>query len=316
MKFTGVVLAAFTIASVSLVSGCGGSPAKPSPAQTAASLTIGGARSLVEGESLTLVATVSWSSGGTEVVSNGVTWVSDDPRVASVDPRGVVTALSTGQSLIRATFNSVSGTTPVRVTAAPRAVSGKVHESLPTETVVVAGAIVTAVGADGATGSAVTDASGAFTLRLVPGIAQVTVAASGYETNTTSVDVSSGDLSLALAPVLREVRETFDEIYPPPPSLIDARTFHFNAHHSGMVSAVFTQSWESASAMAHTCIEIRDADGRVLAQSRGFYDIWAGAINLAIVPGMYQVSFWSCNPYGPTPVVSMAGFGGEVKHPN
>ena len=134
-----------------LVAGCSGSSTKPSATLT--SLTVDGARTLTEGESVTLSATAHYADGSSQAVTSGVSWASDDVRIATVDARGVVTAISAGQSQIRATFNTVSGTTAVRVNAAPRSVSGKVHESFPTESVAIAGATVTAVGADGSTGN-------------------------------------------------------------------------------------------------------------------------------------------------------------------
>jgi hypothetical protein len=316
MRLAAMFFGALALTAATLVSACGESPTKSSPA--VASLTIDGARSLVEGETLTLTATAHLSNGAAEPVSTGLTWVSDDPRVATIDARGVVTAVSAGQSQIRATFSSVSATTAVRVTAAPRSVSGKVHESFPTESVAVAGATVSAVGADGATASATTDASGAFTMRLVPGAARLTVAAAGYETSSTSAEVTAGDLSLSLVPVLREVTESFDYVYPRPSQFINARTFRFNVHRAGSLNARFTQSYELASAQASTCIEVRDSGNRVLAHADGQYDNPAGPIELAVVPGIYTVVFSSCNQWGYANwhPETMAAWGGAVKHPN
>jgi len=300
-----------------LVAGCSGSSTKPSATLT--SLTVDGARTLTEGESVTLSATAHYADGSSQAVTSGVSWASDDVRIATVDARGVVTAISAGQSQIRATFNTVSGTTAVRVNAAPRSVSGKVHESFPTESVAIAGATVTAVGADGATVSATTDASGAFTLNLVPGVAQVTVAAAGYETATTNADVTRGTVSLALVPVLREVNESFDYVpYPGSPTPVAARTFRFAVHHAGTLHAAFTNSNELASAQADTCIDVRDSANHVLGHTNGQYDNFPRPIDLIVPPDVYTVVFTSCNVngYSNWRPEDMTRWSGEVKHPN
>jgi hypothetical protein len=307
---------AWSLAAIVAMAACGKAPVQPSATVAVTSVTVEGAHSLAEGNTLTLTATVHWSNGVTAAATSGVSWVSDDPRVATVDARGVVTAVKAGQSQIRATFDSVSGSTALQVTAVAVRVSGKVHESAPTEDVGVAGATVTAVGADGAGVSAVTDASGAFTLNLVPGVAQFSVAAPGYETATASVDTTAGSLSLPLVPVLQEMRESFDTISPPPAQVIDSRTFPIKVHRAGEIVVAYTKSYDLASAQAFTHLEVRDASNRVLAQTAGAYDAWAPPIRVSVAPGAYVVKFFTANPYDGTAAVSLAGFGGEVKHPN
>jgi hypothetical protein len=310
-------VAAIAAAALSLLPACSGSTPNTTtqPSRVVESLTISGARTLVEGERVTLVVTVKWSTGATETPASGVTWVSDDARIATVDQQGVVTAVTAGEARIRATFSSVTGTIAFRVSGAPRAVTGAVHESFPTEKTIVAGATVTGVDSEGNKDTAVTDASGRFTLRLVPGTALLTVSASGYDTLIANADLSA-ELSVSLVPGMRVVREGFDYIYPPPANFIESRTFRFNVHRTGDIRAGFGPSWESASAQAHTCLEIRDSGNRTLAQARGQYDISAGPISVTVQPGIYEVKFSSCTPFGGPPIVSLAGFGGEVTHPS
>ena len=246
-----------------------------------------------------------------------MTWVSDDPRIASVDQRGVVTALAPGEGRIRATVNTVSGTTALRILAGLRLLNGVVHESRPTEQNNIAGATVTAVDAAGNSQSAVADGSGRFTLRLTPGIAQITAAAPGYETATTSADIVTGTelLSLSLPPVLREVRASF-AIDPASP-VIDQRRFRIYVHHTGELRAEYTSGGsQAASTYFYICIDVRDEGNRVLAQSRGFYDLVPRPIRLQIVPGVYDVKFSACYPSGGPGVVNIAGFAGAVKHPS
>ena len=296
----------------------GGNP-PTEPGRVAESVTISGSRSLTQGEATTLVATVRWSTGASESVTEGVAWVSDDPRTASVDQRGVVIAVAPGESRIRATVNTVSGTTLLTIVAGSQTFHGIVHESLPTEQQTIAGATVTGVDAAGTTQAVITDGSGRFTLRLVPGIARITVAAPGYETAKTSADLTVTELSLALAPELREVRESFDYIlptYPPSSAVINQRSYRISVHHAGELRAGYTVSWAGASAQAHTCLEVRGANSRLLDRSHGTYDNAATPIRLDVSPGVYEVKFSSCNPYGPEPIQDLAAFGGEIKHPS
>jgi hypothetical protein len=311
------IAAALALAGATVLTACSGStPKAPTePSRVVEALTISGARTLAEGERVTLVVTVRWSTGVTETPASGVTWASDDARIATVDQQGVVTAVTAGEARVRATFSNFTGTIAFRVSAAARAFTGTVHESFPTERTVVAGATVTAVDSDGNKDTAVTDASGRFTVRLVPGTALLTVSASGYDTLIVNADLSS-ELSVSLVPGLRVMREGFDYIYPSPANFIETRTFRFNVHHTGEIRAGFGPSWMSASAQAHTCLEIRDSNNRTLAQGRGQYDVSAGPISVTVPPGIYEVKFSSCSPFGGPPIVSLAGFGGEVTHPS
>jgi len=312
-----VIAALAAIGSASLFLGCSDhSPQSPTqPARRAESVTLGDVRNLTEGETVALVATVRWSTGVTEVVSDGITWASDDPRIASVDQRGVVTAVAAGESRIRATVNSVTGTAAVRIFAGPRTHSGRVHESLPTEQNGIAGATVTGVDRAGNTQSVITDSGGRFTLRLVTGPAQITVAAPGFETTTTAAELADTELSLSLAPLLREVREAFESSHPNPPMLLEERTYRFAVHHAGELRATYTGGWDVASAWTQACIEARDANDRVLALTRGVYDGAPAPIRLDVVPAIYTVKFFRCHPFNAL-VINLVAFAGEVRHPS
>jgi hypothetical protein len=237
-----------------------------------------------------------------------------------VDGRGVVTAVAVGEGRIRASFNPVNSTLSIAVSSGPATVTGRVSESRPTEHVMVGGATVTAVDAAGRTESAVTDAGGRFTVRLIPGLVRFTVTARGYEPMTTSADVgrSGTDLSLGVTPELREIRTGFSIDRSAPPSMVAQRTFRADVHHAGELRAAYSGSITSASAQRHTCLEVRRrSDNRVIAAARGDYDIPAGPIQVQVVAGeSYEVKFYSCNPFGPDVIVSMASFSGEIKHPS
>jgi hypothetical protein len=312
----GIILA---LVAAALTSGCSESTPPAAPAPMAESLSITGGRSLTEGETVNLVATVRWSTGQTETVTDRVSWTTDDPRIATVDGRGVVTAVAVGEGRIRASFSPVNSTLSIAVSSGPATVTGRLSESRPTEFVMVGGATVTAVDAAGRTESAVTDAGGRFAVRLIPGLARITVTARGYETMMTSADVarSGTDLSLGVTPELREIRNGFSIDRSALP-IVAQRTFRADVHHAGELRAAYSGSNTSASAQRHTCLEVRRrSDNRVIAATRGDYDIPAGPIQVQVVAGeSYEVKFYSCNPFGPDVIVSMASFGGEIKHPS
>ena len=301
----------------SLVCACSESKPPTTPEAVPEAVTITGARDMTQGETATLTATVRYSTGATETVSERVAWSTEDARIAIVNGRGVVTAVEAGEVRIRATLNAVSGSTAIRVAAAARPIAGRVHESRPTEHIAVAGATVTAVDSAGTTQSAVTDGAGRFSMRLARGPARITVNAAGYETSVTElIDEAGTELSLSVLPVQREVRRTFSIDADRTP-FVAQRNFVINVHHSGRLEAKYTGSQELASAWQHVCLEVRDAINRRLAHTRGQYDISPDPIRLDVVAGeSYKVEFYSCNPTGGTPIVNIADYSGEVRHPS
>ncbi len=68
---------------------------------------------LTLGESRQLIATPKAASGTT--ASTGVTWESADPRIATVEPNGLVTGVRLGKTIITARSEGVSGTAAVEV---------------------------------------------------------------------------------------------------------------------------------------------------------------------------------------------------------
>jgi hypothetical protein len=295
-------------------------PTTPTP--TVESVNISGGRDLVEGETVTLTVSVRWSSGGTETVSDGVTWTTDDSAVATVTNRGAVTALAPGETRIRATLNNVAGTTTLKVSPGVRVTAGRVHESRPTEHTGIPGARVTVTSSGGTTETAVTDGAGSFSVRLTPGVVRVTVTAPGYDALAIEQVASPGaPLSLAMVPTNQEVRIAFPYISTGPvnnnPPQIQQRVFRIDAHHSGELRAAYTGSYVGASAQAFTCLEVRDSTNRVLAHSQGVYDIPANPIRLSVAGGdWYEVKFFLCPFLGFAPNnLSIAGWSGEVKHP-
>jgi hypothetical protein len=289
-------------------------PTPTQPARVAESLTVTGARDLAEGETVALVASVRWSTGVTETVTDGVAWSSDDSRIASVDQRGVVTAVAPGDGRIRATLNAVSGTAGVTVRARRRTISGIVHESFPTEATALRGATVTATEASGKVLSVVTDAGGRFTLQEVATDARLTVDAPGYASAAFTPGPTDAPLSLALTPTQREIRESFDYVSRAA-GFVTQRSYRVAVHSAGELRAAYVNSYDSASGQEFTCLEVRDAANHVLAQGHGSYDIPAGPVRLAVTPGYYDVKFYGCGSTRGS-ASNIAAYAGEIKHPS
>jgi hypothetical protein len=74
--------------------------------------------SLVVGGTVQLTATLRDSSGA-ELTGRVITWSSDAPGIAAVDPSGAVTGIGAGSATITATREGVSGSAGITVTAAP-----------------------------------------------------------------------------------------------------------------------------------------------------------------------------------------------------
>ena len=83
-------------------------------ASTVSSVLVVGPPAMATGESVELTASAS-TTGGKIVVTDGVTWRSSNPAVASVSDAGVLTALSPGTVTVSATYQGVTGTLAVTV---------------------------------------------------------------------------------------------------------------------------------------------------------------------------------------------------------
>jgi hypothetical protein len=108
-----------------MVSGCGGDPAPsvPTPQPTLARVEIESSTFFFitgPGETLQLRAVAVFSDGSRPDVTNEAAWAVTDPAVLSVNPRGLVTALTSGRSLVTATYRLFPGTAFVTVRALPQ----------------------------------------------------------------------------------------------------------------------------------------------------------------------------------------------------
>ena len=72
-------------------------------------------KTIAPGTQLTFTATGVFSDASTQVITRDATWASDNPAVATLTPVSIVTGVSAGTANISATFNGVTGSTPITV---------------------------------------------------------------------------------------------------------------------------------------------------------------------------------------------------------
>jgi uncharacterized protein YjdB len=75
-------------------------------------------RTIAPGTRLTFTATGRFSDGTRQVITRDSSWSSDNPAVATVGARGNARAIAPGTANISATFDGVSGSTPLSVSSA------------------------------------------------------------------------------------------------------------------------------------------------------------------------------------------------------
>jgi len=305
------------------ITGCGSSPPKSPTAATEppGTLTITGPQTFSERESVSLTATLRSAGGVTSDVTTSVSWASDTPDIVTIDARGVATGIVAGAGRIRASLGAVSATAAVQVSVGRRRFTGVIHESAPTEGTAVAGATVRIIGGSASEQQTVSDSSGRFGVDLVAGAYQVLVAAPGYDPTSLvlTLETNGTPLSLALVPTLREVRFQFAAQPPTPGVFVIQRTFPIDLHHPGEIRVEITNDTYSHSGGEDAfCLELRDSAGRMVAQSRGFYDVRPFPIRQAAGIGHYEVKVLVCDPQSPVlnvPYYSVTTFAGEIKHP-
>ena len=83
-------------------------------AKSVTAVLVVGPTTLPTGQAVVLTASAT-TTGGKQVVTDGVTWQSSNPAVASVAGDGTLTALSRGTTTVSATYQGVTGTLAVTV---------------------------------------------------------------------------------------------------------------------------------------------------------------------------------------------------------
>lgn len=81
------------------------------------SVSVSGGNTVAAGQTLQLSATANFSNNTTQNVTTSAAWVSSNVGVATVSSGGLVTGVAGGNADIRATFQNVTGTAPLAVTA-------------------------------------------------------------------------------------------------------------------------------------------------------------------------------------------------------
>ncbi len=102
--FVGAVL-------ISQLSACGGSSSPVPPGHVLRYIQVAPASSTINiGQTQQFAAGGTYADGGTQDLSNQVTWSSSNPTVATISASGLALGLSQGSSTISATFKSSDGT--------------------------------------------------------------------------------------------------------------------------------------------------------------------------------------------------------------
>ena len=286
MTFRQLTCLGWLMIGTALVWGCDSSTKMTQPTTMGPSvteLTISGLPpALKVGQTAQLTASVTLSDGAKKDATSGVTWQSTEPTVATVSSTGLLTTTGAGEALLTATLQGVKGTAKLLVSKlapplTPYEISGVVHESAPTENVLLPDAVVQVVGGklDGQQVS--TNATGAFTLPAVTEAGfSVRVKRAGYETLRVPIDTLPHHLthSIGLLPLPQQVHERWSVVCCGRVSLRELH-FAFPVHHSGKIElgAFICVRGCLASEGFLTCAQLRDDDGKLIAKFQGFYDV-------------------------------------------
>jgi hypothetical protein len=168
-----------------LTIGCGSSGGGVDPTPTVTRVAVTGAAPAI-GSSSPFTATAVFSNGAESNVTSQATWDSSNKSVATVSAAGVVTGVGGGDADISASYQGVPGQVRISIGRTTFTVSGNVTDgsskgALPNVLINLS---------DGK--SARTDANGGYSMSGVSaGTVTVTASATGYDTTTRSVAVSS-----------------------------------------------------------------------------------------------------------------------------
>jgi hypothetical protein len=177
------------VCAVVMVSACEKTPAQniaaPTPSLTPTTgLTIGSLPSpLTVGQSVQLTAMVVLPDGATKLTDDAV-WKSSDASVMTISSSGVLSVVAHGSADITATAYQHAASVHLRVLFA---ITGIVHESVPTETQPVQGARVVIQGGLDSGTSAMTDGAGRFSLEAEAAGFTLAVSKDGYDSTSAKI---------------------------------------------------------------------------------------------------------------------------------
>jgi Carboxypeptidase regulatory-like domain/Bacterial Ig-like domain (group 2) len=203
MKRMSLVFAAIVLAAAcgsNPVSTTAPTPVTPSPQPpvppTLVAMTVDGPAAIVSSAQMT--ASAHYSDGSTRDVTSLASWESSAPPFATVSSTGAVTAVATGSTEVRATYQNFVGTMRVAVTKTPVTfvLTGIVRDASTQQP--LAGVELHMIG--DAAGRTTTNAVGEYRLAGLPGLRiLVEFTRSGYELLEISVTMTgdqSRDVSL------------------------------------------------------------------------------------------------------------------------
>src|ERR1700739_1935245 len=78
-------------------------------------LAVGPAATIQTGTTIQMIATGSYNDGSQKKLSKNVYWASASPQVATIDASGIVSGVGSGQSVISAAAETVTGSATVTV---------------------------------------------------------------------------------------------------------------------------------------------------------------------------------------------------------
>ena len=201
------------------LAGCGDTTEPPAPRPAAVAVTPSHAEIPALGQTVQLTADVRDQKAA-------VAWTSDAPAVATVDGKGLVTAVGGGTATVTATSEAVSGSAVVTVkqqVAVVRIVPDTTTLPAIEDTVRLAAGALDANGHE-ITGVAVTWSSGDTTVARVDGSGLVTAAANGAVSIAATTGPATGHAAVTVAQVVASVAVT-----PPTATVVEADTLRLAA---------------------------------------------------------------------------------------
>lgn len=109
-----IAIFTITLSVIGLSLGCDGFFVDP----LLTGIAVGPAATIQTGTTIQMTVIGTYNDGSQKKLSSNVYWASATPTVATVDTKGVVTALGPGQSVINAAFETVTGSATVTVIVA------------------------------------------------------------------------------------------------------------------------------------------------------------------------------------------------------
>jgi hypothetical protein len=282
------------------------------------------------GQTAQLTASVTLSDGAKKDATSSVAWQSSEPSVATVSATGLLTTTGAGEAFLTATLQGVKGTAKLAVSQlvpppVSYEVSGVVHETAPTEAVLLSDVLVQVVGGQLDGHQVSTNANGVFVLPPVTAAGfSLRVKKAGYETVQVPVAALPHHLthSLGLSPLAQQVHEQW--MSPCCRTLsIPLVRFAISVHHSGKLElyAVTCGLGCTDADIEQTCTRLQDEQGNLIAQHRGAYGIGVDATIDVTGGHRYELTVSRfCDspsrPPSPSPPRNIVDYYVAVTHPN